>query len=493
MVIGVRGVASQKACVGLYVVRPASPGATTEDDPWALAYGREMSRGNTVVLAAAVMLGVAPAVAVGASTWTSPQRLSAAAARGTPTIAFDARGWALATWAPAVDGGRRSASRSPSASSFRASRAAPDIGEEVIEALPPAPIADHSGNVVAVEQRKIRAACGLATIYDLTPRLGRMNGEFYRALGRWTVYSHTEPPALALGGNARGVAVAAWLQLERDARGRCVNRELVRVAVRRPGAKFSSPITLARGDFAGVGTLTASVGPTGEILVAWRHGQSIETRSRSVDGTWGRIRAIATGRVDSLASIVTADGTTALVWTQMPSSSPLENPRSIGAAVRRAGRTKFGLLTLDRGTWPVTLIDRPERRSIRLKLLRRGAIAAWTSWAGDHLQVLTSAMANGRFGATRHATPEGQDFALGDLAVSAAGRPAIAVVSAASVVPRGPFVALGRADGSFDVPELVGSEAVPSINGASLAFSPLTGRPTLVWTAYKTVLTSNRR
>ena len=55
-----------------------------------------------------------------------------------------------------------------------------------------------------------------------------------------------------------------------------------------------------------------------------------------------------------------------------------------------------------------------------------------------------------------------------------------------------PFVALAAADGSFAAPEAV-RPGSPSVNGEALAFSPLTERPTLVWTQFKVALASNRK
>ena len=65
----------------------------------------------------------------------------------------------------------------------------------------------------------------------------------------------------------------------------------------------------------------------------------------------------------------------------------------------------------------------------------------------------------------------------------AAGRPALALTSNASITTSGPSVAFGSADGSFGAPEEVGPGS-SRIEGEALAFSPLTGRPTLVWTQY---------
>ena len=436
-------------------------------------------------------LGMSPArgAAAAAGSWTTPQPLSTGPAVGTPTLAFDARGWAFSTWANGSDRppARWSASRTPSAAAFRHARPAPFIGEETVEAPPPAPVVDNSGTVITLQQRRIRGGCGLAEIYTLTPRFGRVNGSFAPAHGGWTIFSHTIPPAVALAGNGRGMAVAAWMQLQRDARGRCVNAELVRVAVRTPGGAFGAPVTLARA--ASSGAIAASVAQDGEILVAWRYGQRIETRSRSAAGAWRPMRSAATGPVDSFAATLGSAGSTYLIWTHTQATEAPQAARVVGAAVRGARSTRFATSTLERGTWPTTysLGESPERFAVRLAVVRNGALAAWTSWAGDHMQVQTATATTRRFGAARLATPIGQDFVLGDLAASAAGRPALALTSNASITPSGPFVALGSTHGSFGAPEEVGPGS-PRIQDEALAFSPSTGRPTLVWTQYNEAL-----
>jgi len=450
---------------------------------------RPLSAGTLAVIGMMGAVGVAPCSGAVASTWSSPQTLSKRPAAGTPTLAFDGHGSAMATWATAFGAGRRSASRPPSTAAFAPDRAAPDIGEEVVEGLPPAPVIDSSGHVIAIQQRKIRPACGLATIFTLTPRFGHANGTFAPARGGWTIFSHTEPPAVALAANRRGRTVVAWLQLQRDSRGRCVNREMVRAAVRQPDGAFGPAQTLARG--ASSGAVAASVGQHGEMLIAWRHGQKIETRSRSAHRAWGSPQRIPVGRVDSVATALDSDGAAYLIWTRTQPTSAPEAVRVVGTAVRGAHSKRFTTIILERGSWPNTLIDRPERRAVHLALSPSGALAAWTSWAGDHLQVLMATATGGRFGAAHATTPAGQDFALGDLATSTAGRPALALTSNASTTPSGPFVALGAADGSFGAPEVVGPGA-PNIIGEALAFSPLTGQPTLVWTQLRSVLASAR-
>lgn len=197
------------------------------------------------------------------------------------------------------------------------------------------------------------------------------------------------------------------------------------------------------------------------------------------------------GDVDSFAATLAPDGAAYLTWTRTQSTGAAQLARVVGAAVRGAQATRFATSILERGTWPLTLIDRPERRSMRLAPTRGGALAAWTSSAGNHLQVLTATATRRRFGAPQPATPAGQDFALGDLAASSAGRPALALTSNASQTPSGPFVSLAAANGTFGAPEAVGPGG-PNINGEALAFSPLTGQPTLVWTQFKSALASAR-
>jgi hypothetical protein len=321
---------------------------------------RTNSAGTLALISAVVGLCLSSAAGAAAGRWTSPQRLTAGLGAGTPTLGFDGRGAALATWATAAPGaGRRSASRAPTRVAFGPSRTAPDIGEEVIEGLPPAPVIDRSGGVIAIEQRRVRPACGLATIFDLTPRFGRVNGTFARARGGWRIFSHTEPPAVALAGNTRGVAVVAWLQLRRDAHG-CVNREDVRVAVRRPGGTFGAPVTLARG--ASSGMIAASVSSDGQLLVAWRHGPAIETRSRAQRGPWGPTRALKVGVVDSFAATLASTGATYVIWTQTPSHGPVQVGRLVGAAVRSAHATRFSTRILDRG--PACALARPSDRGM---------------------------------------------------------------------------------------------------------------------------------
>jgi hypothetical protein len=436
-----------------------------------------MNLGKALLGAVAVVLAFAP-VSARERAWTSPQALSSGLPSGTPTLAFDARGWAFATWADR-SGGRRSASRAPSASSFGPQRTAPDTGEEVLEGPPPAPVVDAKGGVIAVQERRLRNACGVAIKFGLTPRFGNVNGTFAPAQGAWTIYSHTLPPAVTLAGNARGLAVAAWLELHRNAQGHCVRPVSadVRVAVRRPGMSFGPPVTLAHR--VSTQSIASAVDAHGDIVVVWRTGNAIVVRVRSPGGAWGRVRRVPAAQVASLAVSAAADGTIYLLWTGRPAHTSYET-RDVSAAVLPAASARIATTTLDHGIWPNDLFDLSAHFEVRLGLLRHGAIAAWTSWDGAHMRVQTATTGQLGFRSASQATPTGQDWMLGDLAVGPTGQPALALISGAVGLPAGPFVALRSAAGAFSAPEAIGT-GTARVTGEALAFDPRTRRPTLVW------------
>jgi len=440
-----------------------------------------MSVRTATIAAVAAVAVLAPAAARGAG-WTAPQMLSSAsgAPSGTPTLAFDARGWAFAAWADRL-GGHRSASRPPAASRFRPQRVAPDTGEEVLEGAPPAPVVDAAGGVVAIQQRRLGPACGLATRFALTPRFGKVDGTFAPGQTAWTVYSHTEPPAVTLAGDARGLTVVAWLGIERDTRGRCERpvSASVRVAVRRPGASFGPLATLAH--HVSTQSIASAVDAHGGIVLAWRTGHAIAVQMRSPSGVWDRVRRVSAGVVTSLALSTAPDGTSYLLWTGRAAGASLDT-RDVSAAVLPAGSTRITTRTLDHGIWPNHLFTLPAHFAVRLALLRRGAIASWTSWDGAHLRVQVATATGAGFRGAQQATPAGQDWAMGDLAVGPAGQPALALTSGAVETAAGPFVALGSAAGAFGTPEALGTGTAP-VAGEALAFDPRTGRPTLVWIA----------
>ena len=447
-----------------------------------------------------LLLACAPAAI---ARWSPPDRLSSPAgvtrqATGTPTLGIDARGDALVTWARAFGHDWRLARRPAGATRFAAERAAPHLGDEVIDRELPSPLVYGSGRAVALEQREGRRTCGgFATRYTLVARTGARLG---RARRLATIYSHQQPPPLAFAGNRRGAALAAWIEYPRDARGRCVRTrwEELKVAVHRPAAGFGAPATLRRG--VGSQLVAAAVGERGDMLVVIRRKDALETRSRGPSGRWDAPRrvSVADRRLDAIRAAVGPDGAAWLLW-----SSTSSGVRTISAAFRPPRATRFGSVrTLERGPWPGELVDATERWRLQLAAPERGAgaTAAWTGWDGTHERVTVAlARRDEPIGAPEPVTAGGTDHVLGDLALGA-GRRAIAMVSRPVDGPERPLVAVARGTGPFGAPEPVGA-AGGGISGEALALDPITSRPTLVWTRVRfgaltpvtTVLASTRR
>ncbi len=438
-------------------------------------------RGLSRAAATGIVLLLACAPAALAS-WSPPERLSSTSTdgmhqpSGTPTLGIDARGNALATWPRRFEGGWRLARKPAGAARFGPERAAPYLGDQVVEADPPAPLVYGSGQAVAVEQQKGRSTCGgFATRYALAARTGaQLAGARHLA----TIFSHQQPPPLALAGNRDGTALAAWIEYPHDARGRCVRtrQEVLKAAIYRPGTGFGAPVTLLRGVVSP--TVAVAVGERGDMLVAIRRKGALETRSRGVSGHWSAARrlAIADQRVDVVRAAIGPDGAAWLLW-----SSGSSGVHSVSAAVRRPRTASFGSVrVLERGAMPDELRDSPERWRLRIATPDRGtgATAAWTSSDGLHLRVMVAlARGDDPLEPPAQLTPAGGSYVLGDLALRA-GRRAIAVTSRPADGTARALVAVGSA--AFGPLEPVG-EGGGQVVGEALAIDPVTRRATLVW------------
>jgi hypothetical protein len=432
---------------------------------------------------AAAGIALLPACAALAS-WSPADRLSSPSAdalrrpTGTPALAIDASGGALATWARDFQRGWRLARRPAGAARFGAERGAPYLGDEVVEREAPAPLAYGAGRAVAIEQRRGRSTCGgLATRYALA---ARTEPSLAATRHLATIFSHQQPPPLAFAGNRHGLALAAWIEYPHDARGRCVRTrgEVLRAAVFRPRAGFGAPVTLARAVVSQ--TVAVAVGERGHMLVAIRRRGALETRLRGPSGDWSVARrlAIADERVDAVKAAIAPDGAAWLLW-----SSAAAGVRTVSGAVHRPRTTRFGgVRVLERAALPDELRDGPERWRLRIASPERhtGATAAWTSSDGVHLRVMVAlARGDDPLEMPVQLTPADQDYVLGDLAL-AAGRRAIAVASRPPDGPARAFVAVSGGSAAFGALEPVGNRR-GRIGGEAVAIDPLTRRPTLVW------------
>ncbi len=451
----------------------AAAGVTVHGQPRRKAAGRAAAR--AAVTGVLTLLVCTPAAL---ASWSAPQTLSSREATGTPALGIDAHGAALATWARPFGRGWRLASRPAGADAFGPQRAAPYLGDEVVDGALPAPLVYGDRRTLALEQHKGRSTCGgLATRYALAARSGpRLAGARHLA----TIFSHQQPPPLALAGNRHGVAIAAWIEYPRDARGRCIRTrgEVLKAAVHRPGAGFGQPVTLLRGVVSQI--VAVAVGERGDMLVAIRRKGGLETRSRGTSGHWSAPRelTIADQRVDALRAAIAPDGAAWLLW-----SSGLSGARTVSSAARRPRTTRFGAVrVLERSVLTDELLDSPDRWRLRIATPERGtgATAAWTSSDGVHLRVMVAlARGDAPLEPPAQLTPAGEDFVLGDLALGA-GRRAIAVISRPPGGPGSARVAVAGGIAPFPALEPVGDGG--RIDGEALALDPVTREPTLVWT-----------
>ena len=98
------------------------------------AHPRRRATGRAAARAAATgVLTLLVCTPAALASWSAPQTLSSQQATGTPALGIDARGDALATWARPFERGWRLASRPAGANAFGPQRAAPYLGDEVVD------------------------------------------------------------------------------------------------------------------------------------------------------------------------------------------------------------------------------------------------------------------------------------------------------------------------------------------------------------------------
>ena len=147
----------------------AAAGVTVHGQPRRKAAGR-CAAARAAVTGVLTLIVCTPAAL---ASWSAPQTLSSREATGTPALGIDVHGAALATWARQFGRGWRLASRPAGADAFGLQRAAPYLGDEVVDGALPAPLVYGDRRALALEQHKGRSTCGgLATRYALAARSG---------------------------------------------------------------------------------------------------------------------------------------------------------------------------------------------------------------------------------------------------------------------------------------------------------------------------------
>jgi hypothetical protein len=274
---------------------------------------------------------------------------------------------------------------------------------------------------------------------------------------------------------------------------RCTTSDLY-VIVRRAGHGFGRPITIARRENFGAGTV--ALGPEGRILVAWEEPRSgttgtrrILARTRSPSGRLGREQRLGTAvpfvRLDSAYLI---DGRAVVAWIgQRVSEGDAASAATISAAVagiRRGFTAGRRLERLD-----VTGTGRYiGQAGVKLAPLTSGGLlAAWTGFQDGRFVVRASELIGTRFPVARVVSDPSQDTVLADIAAGSAGRAAVlglqGIAGADAVGPVGVIAAVsgpGARLASLGGPEAV-SGTGPLVEGARAAFDPVSNRVVAVW------------
>jgi hypothetical protein len=295
----------------------------------------------------------------------------------------------------------------------------------------------------------------------------------------------------AVAANARGDAIAAWVELLPRRNDRDFERRTrLRISLRRAGGRFGRPVTLRSG--VGSGQVAVAYNQRGGIVLAYTAGRSLYARVRRGGHGWSRPRRLGpnAGFVD--ASVVMApSGRAVVAWGTQDGGEEANQPWVVRAAVLPARSTTFrAAQTLE----PGGAVSRPAGRvAIALGADGRAAIA-WSGAVHDPspspgingtytfpVRVALSDTA-GRFGAAQQVAPSG---AAGDVAMRGDGT---ALVVWAGLQEHtydyqdsaGVFAALrGPADAAFSAPETIAPPDEPALDPRG-AFDP-SGGASVIW------------
>lgn len=412
----------------------------------------------TALLATAA-LAAAPSAAQ-AATWSPPETLSGAHTFiDDPALAIARNGRALATWRFSDLGGgtaSSAASRAAGATAFGRARRVTRASETL-------------QGIGAYGERRVLLASTRPGRLEV--RFGRTDGTLGR---RVAIRRASRIAGVALAVNARGAAALAWFE------DRGVRTDRVYVALRPAGRAFGAPRRLATGR---IRSVTAAVGLSGDMLVAWGTRDTVRARFKPRTRS-GFVRAQTIRSEDAagaqLDAVVNGGGRAVLVWSaQRLSEGGERGPVFFQGAVKPAGANRFR---------PAELLERMATeaglgRPIEAAVDQTGnVVVAWSGSDGAFRRVRAAqADQSGRFTAPEEISAPGADAVLSDLAVAPFG-PAIAVwdggvedeasVVRAAVAP--------TAVQPFGPPEDVSPTGQDSRFGHA-AFDPRSGQPTVVY------------
>jgi hypothetical protein len=373
---------------------------------------------------ASILIGLHATAATAAPPWSPPENASSPAPFiERPDAVFDSGGRAYATWR--ASGRSRVSVREPGAVDFGPERAAPGFVT---------PLRAYGFNrVLGLDLRRRNRAV------SLRGRLSRSDGSFSEPDTIATYTPVGGAPSLA----AQERALAAWTEAGAH------DRQIVRVAIRRPGRQFGDPVTL-RGQ--GRSRNVVAAAGVDAMFVAWERAGIVEARVRLTGKGWGPVREV--GRAAKGSNIFSAafSGSRGyLAWLAESSESS-----TLRAAVLPSTSARF------RSPQNIETIDRsaPAEPHAPVLVPSPGRIAAlaWTGWDGAAWRVRVAVIGpEATFVSRIDASPPGEQAVLGDADSIPAGTPTVVVLwsrlDAAGELGDRVRAALGPFGGAFGAPE----------------------------------------
>ena len=434
------------------------------------------------MLAAALLLAVAPAVAAGA-----PEPVSAPAIDASPSsLSFDAAGRAALTWRGL------SGSAADAATAFAAGASGvPGSGWTAARALPAGDVSAHAaayrtGRAALVTWRqqpvrghRSRSVIALTLWNTATGRFDRT----YRldsGPARRVTYEGPQPTLLspAVVASASGDVIVAWTRsypaasaglwiAERTAAGRLVGKRLL---VPRAGQPF-----LAMGD-------------DGSVLLAWRAGRRVLARVRTPTGRWGTRQVVLTASnrpwtaLESLA--LAARGGTFAIGAVVSVRSAAGVDVGIEAALRSRGggwrATEVGTFRFSPTGRSVYVTD--ALRAIPVITTDGRVRVAYPALDAGNVRLALSELVGAPDGIAAQPpqmlSPPDRDVTVEDAAAGPQGRLAAAWFDVSDLEGTQNLAEVDGA-GTVTIADKLATER--ALTGALTAYNPVTGRPALVF------------
>jgi hypothetical protein len=436
-------------------------------------------------LALAALPAALSATALAAPPWSEPRTVTRAG--GTPTIDYGRDGTALMSWGSA---GRLATLRADG----RVVRHGRPAGT-----LAARPEVYGRDRVVLLRRRDSKRRAGTSVQRS---RLDASFGTIDQPLGGRSRRVITFPTiagsdeGVALDASDRGEIAVAWVEVHGGQDTPETAR--VRVALGRANRGFDRPRTLATGGLPTMDSQSVAVayGAGGDLLVAYSTARrsipsrpAIAARVRRAGGSFGPAQELGPRQpLTRLVAATARDGRMVVAWGSQDAGEEASRPWVVRAAVRPAGRARFGRdQLLDPGGINLRV---PGRVALGMSPDGRATVA-WSNVRGDFAapRYPVRAASTGPTGGFGPVTQLADNGAAQDVAAGADGT---ALVAWGSLIPGedesgfAPLFATIRAPSSagFGAPEQISPPAA-GVAGADVAFDRRTGRPTAVWQAFE--------